>query len=145
MVPGAEFGENMFSGMHTAVEQSRKGDTATWPKVIWITVFQYPIAEIISMIILETTTAAGTYCETSLGPRYGHLWATLIRTAGVVVCFLSIVRFFGRMKSKMRVRRTVSKLAALKGIVILSFVQTVCRPVVPDSFQLTGCSGYSVS
>jgi hypothetical protein len=124
-VPGAEFGEEMFHGLTKAVEQGRKDDNTSWPKTTWVAVFQYPVLATIALIVLEGTTASGTYCAASLEPKFGHLWYTIIKTLGVVVCFISIIRFYGRMKQQMKVRRTIAKLAALKGLVILTTLQTV--------------------
>jgi hypothetical protein len=81
-VPGSDFGEDMFNGMLLAVEKARKKDNANWPKVTWITVFQYPVMETLSLLILIGSTAAGTYCAASMRPRFGHFWATIIRTVG---------------------------------------------------------------
>lgn len=91
--------------------------------------FQYPITEIIAVIVLEATEAAGTYCLSSLKPKFGHLWVQLIRLAGVVLAAMTIIRFYKRMKVLMKARRGAIKLFSFKGFIFLHFIQTVSRKV----------------
>lgn len=120
----ATFGEELFDAMKAQQEPGTKGK-GSWPKTTWLLVFQYPVVEIISIIILEATEAAGTYCASSLRPRYGHFWSMLIHTLGIVAAVLSIFRFYGRMKALMKARRGLAKLTCFKAIVGLRLIQTV--------------------
>lgn len=143
------FGEELFDAVKAQQEAGTKGK-GNWPRNTWIAVFQYPIVEIIAIIILEATEAAGTYCSSSMRPRYGHFWSMIIHSVGIVIAVLSIFRFYGRMKALMKARRGMAKLACFKVIVGLRFIQTVsdpCRKEPRKATKLTTNpnSGYSQS
>jgi len=144
------FGEEMFDAVKAQQEAGTKGK-GNWPQNTWIAIFQYPIIEVIAIIILEATEATDTYCASSLRPRYGHFWSMVIHSVGIVVAVLSIFRFYGRMKALMKARRGLAKLACFKVIVGLRFVQTVstliARVVISKFIDLTKCrnSGSSTS
>ncbi|KAK5125069.1 hypothetical protein LTR85_001260 [Meristemomyces frigidus] len=68
VAPNGTFGEEMFRAMEEAPETpNQKG--GTWAKTSWISVFQFPLTELLAVVILEATEAAGTYCGTSMKPR----------------------------------------------------------------------------
>jgi hypothetical protein len=118
------FGEELFDTMKAQQEAGTKGKT-NWPRNTWLAVFQYPMVEVIAIIILEATEATDTYCSSSLRPRYGHFWFMVIHSVGIAVAVLSIFRFYGRMKALMRARRGLAKLTCFKAIVGVRFIQTV--------------------
>ena len=120
--PKGTFGEEMFQAMEEAATEV-KGDS--WAKMSWISVFQFPLTELLSVVILEATEATGTYCSSSLKPRFGHLWVMIIKTVGVLLAVMAIFRFYKRMKGVMKARRGLAKLVCFKGIVFLRFLQTV--------------------
>ena len=123
-VPDSDFSEGMFQAMHKVAEgHSGTSDQGGWPKLGWILVFQYPVTETLALIILEGTTATGTYCATSFKPKFGHLWNMIIKTIGLVLCFVTVLRFYRRMKPILKARRGALKLFGFKGIVALRFVQ----------------------
>lgn len=126
-VPSGTFGEELFEAMKAKQEQ-QKGKN-NWPRATWVAVFQYPVVDLIAIIILEATEAAGTFCESSLRPKYGHFWYKLLSTVGLVIAFLSIVRFYARMKSLIRARRGLAKLVCFKAIVGIRFIQSVSYPI----------------
>jgi hypothetical protein len=128
------FGEEMFDTVKAQQEAGTKG-TGNWPRNTWIAIFQYPIVEVIAIIILEATEAAGTYCASSLRPRYGHFWSMVIHSVGIVVAVLSIFRFYGRMKALMKARRGLAKLVCFKVIVGLRFIQTVSKFIAKTSMS----------
>ncbi|KAK5122278.1 hypothetical protein LTR85_004189 [Meristemomyces frigidus] len=119
--PGGTFGPEMFEAIKDADEGNRLG--FDWPQITWLFVFQYPVTELISVIILEATEAADDYCSQSLSPKYGHLWAMLISSVGVGCAVGAILKYYGRMKGMMKVRRGLAKLVCFKLIVFLRFVQ----------------------
>ena len=128
--PGGTFGEDMFRAMASA---SETGDgKAGWPKLSWLMVFQFPVTELIATIILEATEAEGTYCVNSLKPKYGHLWTQIIRLAGLVLAAMTVIRFYGRMKTMMKTHRGLWKLVGFKGFIFLSFIQTVSTSLGPS-------------
>ncbi|EME89792.1 seven transmembrane receptor protein, partial [Pseudocercospora fijiensis CIRAD86] len=95
-------------------------------------VFQYPVLELLSLIILEATQASGHYCVQSLSPRFGHLWVTVISSVGVGACVLAILRFYGRMTTRIKVRRGLAKLVCFKLIVALRFFQSLVFSILLD-------------
>ena len=126
-VPDSEFGEGMFQAMQKAAEKQIKNEQSGWPKLSWVFVFQYPVSETLAMLVLEGTTATGVYCPTSLKPKFGHLWFMIIKTVGLALCFITVLRFYQRTKSVCKARRGGFKLWGFKGIVLIRFVQTVSR------------------
>jgi hypothetical protein len=125
-VPDSDFGEGIFQAMHKVAENhSSQSEQGGWPKLSWILVFQYPVTETLALIILEGTTATGTYCATSFKPNFGHIWNMIIKTIGLVLCFVTVFRFYKRMKPILKARRGALKLFGFKGIVALRFVQNV--------------------
>jgi hypothetical protein len=127
-VPDSNFGDGMFQAMHKVAQQEKQGQAGGWPKLSWALVFQYPITETLAIIILEGTTASGTFCSTSLKPKFGHLWFQIVKTIGLVLCFITVLRFYGKIKRILKARRGASKLFMFKGIVGIRFIQTV-RPL----------------
>jgi hypothetical protein len=105
-------------------QKQGKGSAGGWPKMSWILVFQYPVTETIAMLILEGTTATHTFCPTSFKPKFGHLWFMIFRTIGLAACFISVLRFYGKVKPILKARRGASKLFGFKGIVGIRFIQT---------------------
>lgn len=122
-VPSGTFGEELFEAMK-AKQEVEKGKH-NWPRVTWIAVFQYPVVDLIAIIVLEATEAAGTYCESSLRPKYGHFWYSVISSVGITIAVLSIVRFYARMKGLMKARRGLAKIVCFKAIVGVRFLQSV--------------------
>lgn len=145
VAPDSEFGDDMFQAMHTAAERSFKRDKGDWPRLSWLLVFQYPVTETLAIVVLEGTEAAGTYCSTSLKPKFGHLWFSIIKTIGLVLCFITIVRFYARTKSVIKARRGMSKLVCFKGIVFLRFVQTWIFNILVDKGVMKPSKQFSVS
>lgn len=120
---GTTFGDDVFE---TIKAKQETGSTKrNWPRASWIAVFQYPIAQFVAIVILEATEAAGTYCESSLKPKYGHFWVSVIQSVGVTIAVFSIVRFYGRMKVLMKARRGLAKITCFKAMVAVRFIQTV--------------------
>lgn len=121
--PGGTFDDETFEAIK-AVEEGNV-QNFDWPRITWIFVFQYPLTELLSIVILEATEAAGVYCVQSLAPKYGHLWVQIISSVGVGAAVLAILRFYGHMKNRMKVRQGMAKLVCFKLIVFLRFVQSV--------------------
>lgn len=140
--PSGTFGEDMFNAMQQA-EESETPSGKNWAKFSWIAVFQFPVTDILAIIILEATEASGTYCANSLSPKFGHLWSQIIRTVGVGAAVLAIFRFYGRMKKLMKARRGFSKLLCFKLIVGVRFLQTwifnilISKEVIKTSSSFT--------
>ncbi|KAK4541397.1 hypothetical protein LTR36_007998 [Oleoguttula mirabilis] len=119
--PGGTFGPEMFEAVKDADEGTRLG--FDWPQITWLFVFQYPVTELIATIILEVTEALDDFCSQSLSPQYGHLWQLLISSVGVGCAVGAILKYYGRMKAMMKVRRGLAKLVCFKLIVFVRFVQ----------------------
>ena len=113
--------------MFEDVKASNEGKPANydWPRLTWVFVFQYPITELFSILILEISTATNDYCVSSLSPKYAHIWVQIISSIGIGLAVLSILRFYKNTKSRMRVHRGLAKLVCFKLIVFLRFIQQV--------------------
>lgn len=115
--PAGTFDQDTFAAVKAQEEQASNFD---WPRISWIFVFQYPVVEVLAVAIREITEVAGTYCSSSLSPRFGHLWVLLLSTLAIGPCVLAIFRFRGRMKNLMKVRRGMAKLVAVSTILSAS-------------------------
>lgn len=147
-VPDSDFGEGMFQAMQTVAQREGNGQAGGWPKLSWVLVFQYPVSQTLAIAVLEGTTAAGTYCATSFKPKFGHLWFMVLSTLGLVLCFITVLKFYRMIKVILKARRGASKLFMFKGIVGLRFIQTVSLRLLhlmARSTQLTSLSGSSKS
>ena len=121
--PAGTFGDDLFLAVKEAEEKASGFD---WPRLTWIFVFQLPLTEILAVLILEVTEAANRYCLSSLSPAFGHFWVEIIKSVGLTFAVTALLRFYGRMKSLMKVRKGLAKFGLFKLIVFLHFVQAVC-------------------
>ncbi|KAK5124489.1 hypothetical protein LTR85_001706 [Meristemomyces frigidus] len=112
--------DDLFSAVKAAEETTKSYD---WPRIFWICVFQYPIVEICSVLIVELTQALGYYCVDSLKPQYAHLWVELLESAGISICVVAIFAFRNNMKQRFKVRRSLAKIISFKIIVFIRFTQ----------------------
>lgn len=109
----------------------------------WLMVFQYPILELIALVVLEVTVAVGDYCPSSLKPEFGHLWVQIIRTVGVVLAVMTIFRYYTSHKSDMKARRGFAKLLCFKAIVFIHFIQAWIFNILVDKDVLKTSSDFS--
>lgn len=79
--------------------------------------------EILAVIIQEVTEAFGHYCANSLDPWFAHLWAEMLMTLSIGPCIFCIIKFRGRVKNRLKVRRGLAKIVCFKGIVFIRFMQ----------------------
>ncbi|KAF9636100.1 putative duf300-domain-containing protein [Lasiodiplodia theobromae] len=100
-------------------------------KKTWILVFQYPIVKTILIIAQEASTATGTYCAASNSIHFGHIWITVIGSISLVVCFMTILRFYKVNKHLMTVHKPLAKLASFKLIVFVIFLQNLVFNFIP--------------
>ncbi|KXT06497.1 hypothetical protein AC578_6076 [Pseudocercospora eumusae] len=130
VAPNGTFDNETFEAVKAA--QEGKAANFDFGRISWCFVFQYPVLELLSIIILEATQASGHYCVQSLSPKFGHLWVTIISNIGVGACVLAIIRFYGRIKNRIKVRRGLAKLVCFKLIVALRFLQSLIFSILLD-------------
>ncbi|KAK5169024.1 uncharacterized protein LTR77_006333 [Saxophila tyrrhenica] len=118
--PNGTFDEATFDAVKSGEDIAT---TFNWPKIAWIFVFQYVIVEVLCVGVQEATQAAGVFCMNSLSPQFTHLWIEIIESISIGACVLAIVKFYQRMKTTMKAKRGLSKIAMFKGIVFIRFVQ----------------------
>ncbi|KAF7186932.1 Transmembrane protein [Pseudocercospora fuligena] len=118
--PSSRMDDDTFALVKSAEDSETGFD---WPRIYWILVFQYPIFEVASTIIVETTEATGHYCVNSLNPIYAHLWVEAIETVSICFCMYALIRFYTHAKSLLRVRRAFTKFVCFKIIVFIRFTQ----------------------
>jgi hypothetical protein len=114
----------MFNTVQAADESDKKLDF-DWPRLTWIFVFQFPVVNAISAIITEATEVTGTYCNGNFNPKFGYLWATIIQTLTLGAAISSVLRFYKRMKQRIKARRGLAKLIGFKATVSLMWTQQV--------------------
>ncbi|KAK5108514.1 hypothetical protein LTR62_008254 [Meristemomyces frigidus] len=112
--------DDLFEAIQAAEEIK---STFDWPRISWIFVFQYPIVELVSVVIELSTTAGNHYCLNSLQPQFAHLWVEILCSIGIGFCVISIFQFRTAMKQRMKVRRGLAKLVCFKLIVFIRFTQ----------------------
>ncbi|EKG10592.1 hypothetical protein MPH_12450 [Macrophomina phaseolina MS6] len=103
----------------------------------WIFAFQYPLVKTILTIAQLASTATGTYCEASRSIHFGHFWIQLIGNVSLSFCFITIVRFYGKNKSRMTVHQPVLKLVSFKLIVFVIFLQSLVFNFIPTPTGLS--------
>ena len=114
-----------------------------WPKVSWIFVFQYPIVEILCVILQEITEASGRYCLNSLSPKYAHVWVEVIETLSIGPCVFAILAFRSHLLRLMRMKRALGKIISFKIIVFIRFVQTWAFSLLLEYHVIKPSSTYS--
>lgn len=118
--PTNKFNDDTLADVRQATERVVGYD---WVRISWVFVFQFPIVELLCVIVQEVTEATGHYCVQSLDPAFGHLWTEVFASISISLCVLAIVRFYTNMRKLMNLRRGLSKIVAFKIIVFIRFAQ----------------------
>ena len=112
--------------------------------------FQYIPISFGVAVATDVTQAFNEYCANGNGAHFAHIWVrrplkplypqstpykppltllliqlTIIRSISVVMAFIRLLHFYKRLRSELTPHHVVSKLVAIKGIVFLSFLQTI--------------------
>ncbi|EOD52494.1 putative duf300-domain-containing protein [Neofusicoccum parvum UCRNP2] len=106
-------------------------------KKTWIMVFQYPIVKTILTIAQLASTATGTYCVASNSVHFGHIWIVVIGSASLVVCFMTILRFYKENKALMTIHKPMLKLLSFKLVVFVIFVESLIFNFIPTPTGLS--------
>lgn len=116
------------------------GGSLRFFKTRWIIIFLFLLVEVIITIAQEASQATGTYCLTSMKPYFAHVWVLIIGHGATAVAVLTILRFYGRMKSEpgFQAHRPLLKLVSLKLIVGLNFIQTFIFSILQGQGVLKG-------
>lgn len=85
----------------------------------------------------DASVATDTYCLASKNLHYAHIWLTIISSVSVALAFVRILGFYSRPKSEVKQHKAFTKLLAIKGIVFLSFLQSVGNGHPPLRFRIT--------
>lgn len=118
------------------------GSSLAWYRRTWVFVFQYIVFSFIVAAATDITQAVGVFCDNGKGVHFAHTWVcsivpsachhtdlvielTVIRSISVALAFIRLLGFYQRTKSELTEHHVLSKLVAIKGIVFLTFIQSV--------------------
>ena len=118
--PAGTFNEDTFAAVQ-AQEETETG--FAWPKITWIFVFQFPIVQILCLIVEESTLVTGYFCPASLEPKFAHIWVQITKSISIGACIIAILRFRGHMKGLMKGKKGLSKVVLFKLVVAIRFLQ----------------------
>lgn len=123
----------------------------------WFFVFQYIPVSFLCAVATDITQAVGVYCENSSKAYFAHIWVcrpfsilcssnieltfpstviqiTVIRSISVALAFIRLFAFFKRLHQPLKQHHIASKLTAIKGIIFLTWVQSVSHTLPMSSF-----------
>ena len=136
------------------LEHSSSGGSLTFYHRTGVFVFQYIVFSFLVAIATDITQAAGIYCANGSGLHFAHIWVsfavrqgrwqplitiklmqlTVVVSISVSVAFIRLLGFYNRTKTDLKPHKPLIKLAAIKGIVFLTFLQSVST--TPNDPQL---------
>ncbi|KAL6716763.1 hypothetical protein ACLMJK_006331 [Lecanora helva] len=96
----------------------------------WVYVFQYVPTSFIVALATDVTQAKGLYCANGSGIHFAHQWLTGFRCISVALAFLALLDFYRHLRYQLNPFHVVSKLTALKGIVVIDFAQRITFTVL---------------
>lgn len=117
-------------------------------------IFQYPVVALVTAVLTDITEAAGIYCEYETKPYFAKLWVScpgrtkskyvgqigrnlslttiftllqigIARNVSLSLAVTAVMIFANILKPHLAEQRPLAKLAAIKLIVFLAFLQTV--------------------
>ena len=97
----------------------------TWFNVVWFCIFQYCLIRVLFTIVSVAAQAAGRYCIDSDSPAFANVWVKAIESAAVTVAMYCIFQFYYQIKQDIATHSPILKLTAIKGVIFLSFWQSV--------------------
>ena len=141
------------------LEHSSSGGSLTWYHRTWVFVFQYIVFSFLVAVATDITQAAGVYCANGSGLHFAHIWVsfalqqgqwqqliivkkqlTVVSSISVAMAFIRLLAFYKRTKTELNPHKPLIKLAAIKGIVFLTFLQSVSNtfndtqlPLIPHN------------
>ncbi|KAF6222464.1 hypothetical protein HO173_013442 [Letharia columbiana] len=103
---------------------NREGKLGMYNRV-WFFVFQQPFVMIVLVVVQEITQAAGVFCATSKNIQFAHVWISSFSSVTTTFAIGAVLRFHGATKQMTAQQKPLLKLVSFKGIVFLSWIQSV--------------------
>eukprot|EP00667_Euglena_gracilis_P013043 EG_transcript_13430 len=110
---------------------------------IYICLLQYVIIKPGTACLAMVLHSHGLYTEGAFSPRDGYLWVTLIVNVSVTVAFTSLVYFYLATKDLLAEHSPSWKFGIVKGVVFLSFWQSVLVSILIKFHIINGISTWS--
>ncbi|KAK1991025.1 hypothetical protein LX36DRAFT_591385 [Colletotrichum falcatum] len=107
-----------------------------WFRKMWFAVFQYPVVSLLVAIVTAITQGAGVYCEFASKPHFAKLWLSIIGVVSLTVALITVFRFFMQLKPHLTEYRPISKFAAFKLVVTLTFLENIIYWILRDTGSL---------
>ena len=165
--PVRERRDAYFNRLKNDSKRSSGGGSLTWYHRTSVFVFQYIVFSFLVGVATDITQAAGIYCANGRGLRFSHIWVsfavrqgrwqplitikliqlTVVSSISVSLAFIRLLAFYKRTKTELNPHKPLIKLAAIKGIVFLTFIQSVSTtpndPQLPLNHPNRSSSPYS--
>ncbi|KDN66362.1 hypothetical protein CSUB01_07457 [Colletotrichum sublineola] len=146
--PSAQHRDVFFAALTVKNKKAANGEEngLEWFRKMWFAVFQYPVVTLLVAIVTAITQAAGVYCEFASKTHFAKLWVSIrshgsilrgsgaaltepklsiISNVSLTVAIVAVLRFFMQLKPHLSEHRPISKFAAFKLVVTLTFLENM--------------------
>ncbi|KKY34207.1 putative duf300 domain [Diaporthe ampelina] len=101
----------------------------TWFNIIWIGIYHYCFIRVAMTITAVVTNKYDRYCESSNSPYFAHIWCASINCVAVTIAMYCVIQFYVQLKTELSSHKPFLKVLAIKGVIFLSFWQTMAISV----------------
>ncbi|KAK1965029.1 DUF300-domain-containing protein [Colletotrichum sublineola] len=136
--PSAQHRDVFFAALTVKNKKAANGEEngLEWFRKMWFAVFQYPVVTLLVAIVTAITQAAGVYCEFASKTHFAKLWLSIISNVSLTVAIVAVLRFFMQLKPHLSEHRPISKFAAFKLVVTLTFLENIIFWILRDTGAL---------
>ncbi|KIV77657.1 hypothetical protein PV11_09443 [Exophiala sideris] len=125
VTPEPDTRDEFFSKLENTNKKGQNvpGGRLKWFRRSWRIVFLYLVAYTILIIAQEITQATGSYCATSMKPKFAHVWLQVLEIGSTILVIITVIRFQRRLKNHMVGRKALPKLLSFKLFVAITTIQ----------------------
>ncbi|KAL2281529.1 hypothetical protein FJTKL_11459 [Diaporthe vaccinii] len=108
----------------------------TWFNIIWIGIYHYCFIRVAMTITAVVSNKYDRYCESSNSPYFAHIWCASINCVAVTIAMYCVIQFYVQLKTELSSHKPFLKVLAIKGVIFLSFWQTMAISVGTGEFDI---------
>ncbi|KAI3401340.1 hypothetical protein diail_11423 [Diaporthe ilicicola] len=108
----------------------------TWFNIIWIGIYHYCFIRVAMTITAVVTNKYDRYCESSNSPYFAHIWCVAIDSVAVTIAMYCVIQFYVQLRNELVSHKPFLKVLAIKGVIFLSFWQTMAISVGTSEFDI---------